>query len=633
MAPVQLDDYIVKDEMDAYCRKCNKALKACDMREHLLKSHIEHVWELEFSSDNVWEPYFPGETTSGNFKHLGSLGTLGFSISKRAERKFKQFGVLDLSGKAPDKLLRLLGKGNDYIVQTRDEIRKNVREALDMAKKHNIAVPRHVKRELTKRTLASLHNSPIESAALPNDLLVTASDKSGFLVVENKTTYGEIGEEFFGNCSMWKKRNDDGWLEFRQKWESTNAKLLEHNKWYKENSKLFQISDAGREKCAYFLVKTHKDKKNAHWQLRPITDAYKGYTSDLDLVLSRFITMGRPKSIDKAIRPHIRNNSAIWQNLSTVTKDTIQALSQLRSIKLGGNAWLLALDISNMYNEIPIKQAIRSVERYLYEFERLEWYVIEVVIAFLELVLSFNVVWFKDGYFQQIKGIAMGANVSPAVANCWMYYIEKDIHLALHPKWAGRFLDDIAALDENRQRLSVLMEDLENASESIKLEKSLTQDKQNFLDITFWQEGERIATSLFVKPTDYMSCLHRSSQHPPHVFKGICYSQFLRLLRINSHHEDFMIACTNLALSLLKRGYSWTLIVNQLNRVANENKDKIWPYKAQKKESTVDQKPGETLTFTKCAAPIYRTLRSHMNVAFRNDKSISQRYRRSKFTR
>ena len=69
------------------------------------------------------------------------------------------------------------------------------------------------------------------------------------------------------------------------------------------------------------------------------------------------------------------------------------------------------------------------------------------------------------------------------------------------------------------------------------------------------RKGNRLATDLYVKPTDTHQYLDASSCHPSHCKTSIPYSQALRLNRICSEPEDFDIRCNELESWLSQRGY------------------------------------------------------------------------------
>ena len=68
--------------------------------------------------------------------------------------------------------------------------------------------------------------------------------------------------------------------------------------------------------------------------------------------------------------------------------------------------------------------------------------------------------------------------------------------------------------------------------------KGEVQKSVNFLDITTTMENGTISTSLYVKPTDANRYLNKRSDHSPHTFRGMPYSQFRRAVILCSDKTD-----------------------------------------------------------------------------------------------
>ena len=62
--------------------------------------------------------------------------------------------------------------------------------------------------------------------------------------------------------------------------------------------------------------------------------------------------------------------------------------------------------------------------------------------------------------------------------------------------------------------------------------------------------------SLYTKPTHVNKYLLPHSNHPPHIFRNIPISLFIRLGRICSDYYDFTSASGRLFIQLLERGYN-----------------------------------------------------------------------------
>ena len=92
--------------------------------------------------------------------------------------------------------------------------------------------------------------------------------------------------------------------------------------------------------------------------------------------------------------------------------------------------------------------------------------------------------------------------------------------------------------------------------------------KQNYhFSISTCAFLNRIQTSVFYKETDTRNYLHFSSFHPDHCKRVIPYSQFLRLRRLCSDDDDFMLKSREMMEFFTQRGYPLTSLEQYLRRV------------------------------------------------------------------
>ena len=79
-------------------------------------------------------------------------------------------------------------------------------------------------------------------------------------------------------------------------------------------------------------------------------------------------------------------------------------------------------------------------------------------------------------------------------------------------------------------------------------------------------EKRHLQTTLYTKPTDTHNYLHFKSSHPRHLKESLPYSQALRLRRICSENNKFIKHSDKLKEQFTARGYSQTLVENQIKK-------------------------------------------------------------------
>ena len=102
-------------------------------------------------------------------------------------------------------------------------------------------------------------------------------------------------------------------------------------------------------------------------------------------------------------------------------------------------------------------------------------------------------------------------------------------------------------------------------------------------------EDGKLWTDLFCKPTDSHNYLHFNSAHPEHNKTSLPYSQYLRLKRICSRDEDFIIHSRMITFHFVRRGYPKKLLLDAFNKVKGIDRMTLLeqPRKEQQEDETI----------------------------------------------
>ena len=84
-----------------------------------------------------------------------------------------------------------------------------------------------------------------------------------------------------------------------------------------------------------------------------------------------------------------------------------------------------------------------------------------------------------------------------------------------------------------------------------------------------------LTTNLYVKLTDTQQYVHKDTYHPSHCKRGIPYSQALRIRRICSEREDYLLRTLELKGFLINRGSNEDEIQNQINRTTGLDREAL----------------------------------------------------------
>jgi hypothetical protein len=266
---------------------------------------------------------------------------------------------------------------------------------------------------------------------------------------------------------------------------------------------------------------------------------------------------GHPtEHISEFVDDYIKKYATLNESYVRDTQDFIDRVTSLPP--LPKDSLLCTLDVTSLYSNIPTEEGIAAVSERLYNDTDLK-VPARPLLTLLRLVLENNVITFNGLLFVQILGTAMGTKLAPSYANIFLGKLEKQLLAGYHLKpevWI-RYIDDVFCVwTHGKEEFDKFVDYLNSKHDTIKWTTEYAGDKINFLDT--WvhiKDDGSLYTSLFTKPTDTHDYLHFSSSHPSHMKKGGPRSQLLRLRRICTLDNDFVISSQNLIKHYVRRGY------------------------------------------------------------------------------
>ncbi|CAJ0922348.1 unnamed protein product [Ranitomeya imitator] len=270
----------------------------------------------------------------------------------------------------------------------------------------------------------------------------------------------------------------------------------------------------------YVLPKIHKNMTKPPG--RPIVASTDSILSPLSILLEKVLT------------PLVKDTQAFLL-------DTGAFLKIIKDIgTLPEGTLLVTLDVNNLYTSIQHVKGIRATECILRDSHK-DPNIISFLLSLLELVLTENFFLFEDTFYVQVQGSAMGSNVAPPYANCFMSVFESD-HIynnelfQTHCLLWRRYIDDVFCLWRGSQdTLLAFLEHINSVWPELSFTLNYSTTQINFLDkMVIQQPDGSIMVDLYVKETDRNNLLLYQSCHPTAVKKSIPCSQFERVRRIVS---------------------------------------------------------------------------------------------------
>ncbi|CAJ0915633.1 unnamed protein product [Ranitomeya imitator] len=260
----------------------------------------------------------------------------------------------------------------------------------------------------------------------------------------------------------------------------------------------------------------------------------------------------------------------------------MDVLTKINGLFLEDGMLLATTDIEYLYTSIKHADGLRAA-RFFLETTNWDGHLIDLILDLLEFVLTHNYFVFKDRFYLQTQGTAMGTACAPSYASLFVGHWERWL---LHGDRAQvadpvvgwfRYIDDVLLIwNGDDTSLSKFMQQLNINPFNLKFTYNWHPNKIDFLDISLCVgEDGAIETGLYRKETSVNSLLHASSAHNYSTIKAIPVGQFLRNRRVCSTEERFEKQSVALTDRFCTRGYSHRCIKAGYRRAKNTRREDL----------------------------------------------------------
>lgn len=245
----------------------------------------------------------------------------------------------------------------------------------------------------------------------------------------------------------------------------------------------------------------------------------------------------------------------------------------MKNIRLDRDSYLVTLDVSSLYTNIPHDDGISACKYFLSKNNDDYTLSVDDISKLIALVLENNHFQFNDINFLQKMGTAMGSPMAPAYASLFMGKFEHDFlqSMPIKPEIWLRFLDDIFMVwNDSMENLQIFIDKINNFHPSIKFTYNISQTSVSFLDVVA-SKGKSldIVTDVFVKETNVHQYLEYTSSHPKSCKSGIPFSQAKRYRRIISDDKHFKECLPVLRQYFIDRKYPPSVVDSALHKVSS----------------------------------------------------------------
>ncbi|CAF1635425.1 unnamed protein product [Adineta ricciae] len=303
----------------------------------------------------------------------------------------------------------------------------------------------------------------------------------------------------------------------------------------------------------YYLPKAHKPGT----PLRPIIAGLKHPT----IKISKFL--------DDLLRP-LFNQMAIETNV-TSGFELVKKLQDWSRTNIRQDTLLCTADVTDLYTMVPQVEGVLSLRKMLdhLKLKQVDGLKVETIIRLSRFVMQNNYFSYEDQFYHQIRGGAMGSPLTLTIANCYMFFYERDIVKQVNNSGGLylRYIDDIfLAINWPVRHLMKQVDRWNQFDSNIHLSANISF-KADCLDLHMENKDGHLFTSVYHKPSHEPYYLPFNSVHPFHMKKNIPFTMLLRAIRYCSTFEAYLNERESIRMALLLNKYPGNLIDEQFKNV------------------------------------------------------------------
>ncbi|XGW03988.1 hypothetical protein V3C99_015267 [Haemonchus contortus] len=309
------------------------------------------------------------------------------------------------------------------------------------------------------------------------------------------------------------------------------------NKVWTETAKLANLPKTviSRLKCdlpicpvLYLLVKTHKLPQDgiqvedpSRFNVRPIISCVGGPTDRIAWFLNLILIQ-----LLRFVPAHLPNTNGF--------------LRILREARLERGNVMESFDVTSLYTNVPRESALQAVLEILSEHHaslNLYGLTIRHIMLLLDESLKCNVFRWSGEYYKQVRGLAMGQRLAPALAIAFMSKVEKPV-LERRPIIYCRYIDDCFVVCSTQTEMDTCFELLNRQSEHIKFTREKPAENWlAFLNVQIQFSHGIQKNKWYRKSSSKNILVHCSSAHPLKTKTAVVKNMFKTASAVSSEGD------------------------------------------------------------------------------------------------
>ena len=240
--------------------------------------------------------------------------------------------------------------------------------------------------------------------------------------------------------------------------------------------------------------------------------------------------------------PYDNLGTMVTKWLSVIPESQIRCtnkgvVEKIKNATLGEDEVMVSFDVSSLYTNVPLEEAIQDSAEILYS-GRFEKPPVdkETFIKLVRLACKDVVMLTHDGYYRQNDGLSMGAKPAPPLANIWLSKFDPIIKDTA--KIFDRYMDDIIR-EINRHQIQEKLREINNLHPKLKFTMEMEENGCiPFLDIKIIHTDNHLSSTWYLKPTDTGLIMNFHALAPKRYKKSVVQSFVHRIHRTCSSGEN-----------------------------------------------------------------------------------------------
>ena len=249
----------------------------------------------------------------------------------------------------------------------------------------------------------------------------------------------------------------------------------------------------------------------------------------------------------------------------------------LKDVKLEENEEIVSFDVTSLYTNVPLTEAIHVCADMLYNGVNTAPPVSKQTFIRLAELSSCNVLMLTHkGYVKQVDGLAMGSPPAPHFANGWLSKYDEVIKA--DAKLYARYMDDIIQ-NMPTSEINQKLDDINNLHPSLKFTIERESDGQlPFLDMKILNVQGKLSSTWYNKPTDTGLIMNFHATAPKRYKRSVVSGFVHRIHRACSNWMNFHDSVEKAKKVLENNQYPPAfynpIIEDTITRLINSNEEK-----------------------------------------------------------